>query len=64
MSAIVWQFELSLALPFFGTGMKTDLFSSVATAEFSKCADTLSAALSQHHLLGFEKGQLELHHLY
>ena len=26
MSTIVWQFEHSLALPFFGTGMKTDLF--------------------------------------
>ena len=28
MSAIVWQFEYSLALPFFGIGMKTDLFQS------------------------------------
>ena len=28
MSAIVWQFEHSLALPFFGTGMKTDVFHS------------------------------------
>ena len=28
MSAIVWSFEHSLALPFFGTGMKTDLFQS------------------------------------
>ena len=27
-SAIVWLFEHSLALPFFGTGMKTDLFQS------------------------------------
>ena len=26
MSAIVWQFEYSLALPFFGVGMKTGLF--------------------------------------
>ena len=26
MSAIVWQFEHSLALPFFGIGMKTHLF--------------------------------------
>ena len=26
MSAIVWQFEHSLALPLFGIGMKTDLF--------------------------------------
>ena len=28
MSATVWQFEHSLALPFFGIGMKTDLFQS------------------------------------
>ena len=28
MSAIVWKFEHSLALPFFGIGMKTDLFQS------------------------------------
>ena len=41
------------------------IFSSpVATAEFSKFADILSAALSQHHLLGFEIAQLEFHHLH
>ena len=28
MNAIVWSFEHSLALPFFGIGMKTDLFQS------------------------------------
>ena len=28
MSAIVWQFEHSLSLPFFGIGIKTDLFQS------------------------------------
>ena len=28
MSAVVWYFELSLALPFFGIGMKTNLFQS------------------------------------
>ena len=28
MSAIVWQFEQSLVLSFFGIGMKTDLFQS------------------------------------
>ena len=43
-----------MALPFSGIGMKTDLFQSCATAEFSKFAGILSAALSQHHLLGFE----------
>ena len=45
MSAILWWFEHSLALPFFGIGMKTDLFQFVATAEFSKFADVLSETL-------------------
>ena len=31
----------------------------MATAEFSKFTAILSAALSQHHLLGFEIAQLE-----
>ena len=44
ISAIVRQFEHSLALPSFGTGMKT-VSNSAATAEFSKLADILSAAL-------------------
>ena len=35
----------------------------VATAEFSKFAGILSAALSQSHLSGFEIAQLEFHHL-
>ena len=35
----------------------------VATAEFSKFAGILSAALSQHHVLRFEIAQLEFHHL-
>ena len=35
----------------------------MATAEFSKFADILSAALSQHHLLGFEIAQLGFHQL-
>ena len=61
ISAIVHWFEHSLALPFFGTGMKTDFSSPVATAEFSKFAGILSAALSQHHLLGFEIAPLEFH---
>ena len=38
--------------------------SPVATAEFSKFAGISSAALSQHHLSGFETAQLEFHHLY
>ena len=64
MSAIVQQFEHFLALPFFGIGMKTDLSSPVATAELSKFAGILSAALSQCHLLGLEISQLEFHHLH
>ena len=33
----------------------------MATAEFSKFAGILGAALSQHHVLGFEIAQLEFH---
>ena len=33
------------------------------TAKFSKFAGTLSAALSQHHLLGLEIAQLNFYHL-
>ena len=57
MIAIVWWFEQSLALLFLEIGMKPAFSSPVATAEFSKFADILSAALSQHHLLGFEIAQ-------
>ena len=64
MIAIVWWFELSLALPFFGVEWKMTFFNPVATAEFSKFANILSAALSQHHLLRFEIAQLELHNLH
>ena len=64
MSAVVWYFEHSLALPFLGIGMKTELFQSCDHAEFSKFADILSAALSQHRLLGFEIAQLEYLHLH
>ena len=46
MSAFMWLFEHSLALPFFGIGMKTDLFQSCGPDEFSKFAGILSAALS------------------
>ena len=34
------------------------------TTEFSKFAGILSAALSQHHLPGFEIAHLEFHHLH
>ena len=64
MTAIVWWFEHSLALPFFGIGMKTDLFQSLTTADFSKFSGILSAEHSQHHILGFEIAQVEFHHLH
>ena len=63
MSAIVWLLEHSLALPFFWIGMKTDPFSPVVAAEFSKFFGILSAALSQHHLW-VEIAQLEFYHLH
>ena len=47
-----------------GLGWKLTFSSPVATAEFSKFAGILSAALSQHHLSGFEIAQLEFHHLH
>ena len=62
MSAIV-KFEHFFALPFFGIGIKQTFPTPVVTAEFSKFAVILSAALSQCHLLGFEIAQLEFHHI-
>ena len=47
-----------------GLEWKLTLSSPVATAEFSKFAGLLSAALSQHHLSRFEIAQLEFHHLH
>ena len=64
ISATVWQFEHSLALPFLGLECKLIFYSPVATVEFSKFAGILSAALSQLHLLGFEWALLEFHHLH
>ena len=64
MSATVRWFEHSLALPFFGIGMKKQTSIPVATTEFSKFAGVLCAALSKHHLLGFEIAQLDFHHLH
>ena len=44
-----------------GLEWKLTFCSLVATEEFSKFAGILSAALSQHHLSGFEIAQLEFH---
>ena len=43
---------------------KLTLSSPVATAEFSKFSGILSAALSQHPLLGFEIAELDFYHLH
>ena len=43
---------------------KLTFSSLVAIAEFSRFAGILSAALSQYHLLGFERAPLEFHHLH
>ena len=55
---ILWHY------PSLGMEWKLIFSSPVATAEFSKFADILSAALLQHHLLGFEIAQLEFCHLH
>ena len=54
----LWHF------PSLGLEWKLTFPSPVANAEFSKIAGILSAALSQHHLLGFKIAQLEFHHLH
>ena len=60
--AVVWAF---FGIAFLQNWNENWPFSSpVVTAEFSKFANTLSAALSQHHLLRSEIAQLEFHHLH
>ena len=59
--AVVWTF---FGIAFLWDWNENWLFSPVATAEFSKFSDLLSAAPSQRHLLGFEIAQLEFHHLH
>ena len=60
--AVVWAFFVIALLWDWNENLL--FFSPVATAEFSKFAGILGAALSQHHLLGFEIGHLEFHHLH
>ena len=64
MSAIVQYFKHTLTLPFLRIEMKIDLFQSCGHCWVSQIAGILSAALSQHHLLGLEIAQLEFHHLH
>ena len=58
----VWAF-FGIAF-FLGLEWKLTFSSPVATVEFFKFSGILSAALSQHHLSGFEIAQLEFHHLH
>ena len=64
MNAIVQG--LSILWHCLSLGLKWKLTNSspVVTAELSKFAGILSAALSQHHLSGFEIAQLEFHHFH
>ena len=59
--AVVWTFSGNA---FLWDWNELSFSSPVATAGFSKFAGILSAALSQHHLLGFEIAQLEFYHLH
>ena len=59
--AAVWAF---FGIAFLWNWNENTFCSPVATAEFSKFAGILSAALSQHHLSGFETAQLEFYHLH
>ena len=69
--ASIWnECNCEVVWTFFGIALLWDwnenwTFSSpMATAEFSKFAGILSAALSQSHLSGFEIAPLEFHHLH
>ena len=61
---VVWIFFYLGHCLYLGSEWKLTFSSPVATAEFSKFAGILNAALSQHHLPGFEIAQLEFHHLH
>ena len=64
MSAIRGSLNILWDCLSLGLRWKLTFSSPVATAEFSKFAGMLSAALSHHHLSGFEIAQLEFHHLH
>ena len=58
---VVWAF---FGIAFLGLEWKFTFSSPVVTAEFSKIAGILGAALSQYHLLGHEIAQVEFPHLH
>ena len=59
--AVVWAF---FHIAFLWDWNDNPHFTILWPLLFSKFADILSAALSQHHLSGFEITQLEFHHLH
>ena len=59
MSAIVWWFEHSLALPFFGIGMKTDLFQSCGQ-RLVLWAQAVCQGLHRQQETGAHRGHLPL----
>ena len=63
MSAVFSSLNILCHCLSLGSEWKLTFSSPVATAEFSKFAGILRAALSQHYLIGFEIAQLEFHHL-
>ena len=58
MSAIVQEFEHSLASPFFGTAMKTDLFQSCGHCWVFQICWHIECSTLKHHLSGFEIAQI------
>ena len=59
--AVVYAF---FSIAFLCDWNENTISNPVATAEFSKFAGILSAALSQHHLSRFEIVRLQFHHLH
>ena len=56
--------ERSLALPFFGIGMKTDLFQSCGHCWLFQIRWHIECSTFTASFLGFEIAQLEFHHLH
>ena len=59
--AVVWAFW---ALPFFGIGMKTDIFQSCGHCCIFQICWHIECSALQHHLLVLETAPLEFHHLH
>ena len=64
MNTIVHSLNILWHCPSLGLEWKLTFSSPLAITEFSKFASILSAALSQHHLSGFEIPLLEFYHLH